>query len=1038
MASDILERKKIIDQLDKNLIVSASAGSGKTTILVERMVALVEQGKVELSKMAALTFTKKAANEFYDRFYKKLQLRVRDDFDIKIHDEYSLLGMPTEEGKRRDKEALKQIDTCFFGTIDAFYQKILNEHPLEAGLSCNSTIITEEEFTNFLIKKFSEYSKSNDQNLQEKAVFFGQLIGASQFPGIATTVLNNRDLDIDQIPDSIDKLEKTYKSLIVEFKKGCEILVQEKDYFRTLKPDGTDATDKNGQYWDYLLEHINEILYLKDDDYRTANRLLRKIGNLAFSPDNHGLIACKCNFISLFTEPRNFQSIKGCLQINNYLYSVLNKIIYYKIVEFLNLVKDDIYNSLKDSGLLTFSMATDCLLDLLRNDKAYKTTIEDIRNKIGTLLIDECQDTDMKQYEIFFRLTATDYKDRFEELNIPGGKLYACGDRKQGIYHFRGADVSTYDHIKQIFEDNKIKKLPFDLITLTDNHRSNEKLINYFNRIFKNVLASQGYSPIQNDQVTNPCSVFGAYKYLTSKATDPDNVAKLILQMCDVYGYTFRDFMVMTANKDSIMAYSKKFAELSIPSYSEGKIDIYVSPLLDVVINLFKYFGSNKKDLIAYFEILSSPLFKFDITKTVDTSIDYLATLGIPQNKPICPSDLLETLASNEKVIKALNCKGIDVLIGFIHLLKYAENSGEIVCYADAIQYFVDLQKQDKIVERLSLLGNDIDAVQIANAHKTKGLEKKVVILTKAGTSYKTPNQIKSDKLYIIHYDASWGQIKYPVLNNPSLESPLIAQKLENEKIYGDEENKRLLYVAATRARDFLFISDELTPKGASKADSRWYPLIDGLKYFTIEDNHPLAIQNVDLAIKPKNNSFNNEVSFKYLSPSKQDGYVYKDDEIVQPSTKNNDALDFGSMVHKLLENIVKAKNYVLDDKICDQIGDEFNRVDLVESLQKVKETIYKGGYPQKQCPFNDILSAAKDSNCYTEVPVSYLDGDKVITGNIDLVLDQKDKVVIIDYKTDVHDVDHSKQLGYYKDALSKFENFKNRTIEAFIYNIRK
>jgi ATP-dependent exoDNAse (exonuclease V) beta subunit len=71
MQQDTISRQKIVDQTDSNFFVEAGAGSGKTTILVKRMVAMVEQG-LDVSKICAITFTKAAAGEFYDRFQKAL------------------------------------------------------------------------------------------------------------------------------------------------------------------------------------------------------------------------------------------------------------------------------------------------------------------------------------------------------------------------------------------------------------------------------------------------------------------------------------------------------------------------------------------------------------------------------------------------------------------------------------------------------------------------------------------------------------------------------------------------------------------------------------------------------------------------------------------------------------------------------------------------------------------------------------------------------------------------------------------------------
>lgn len=1044
MASDLNERVKIINELDKNLLVSASAGSGKTTILVERMVALVESGKVNLSKMAALTFTKKAAGEFYDRFYKKLQLRIKPDFSKAKYDKYSLLSEPTPETVKRDKEALAHIDTCFFGTIDSFYQKILNEHPLEAGLSSSAKIIDDDEYTNYIIRYFSECLKNKSKNISEQAEFFADLIGTKSFPIFMTDILDHKELELYQIVGNVGTLENSYKDLIKVFKDGCKVLVKNEDVLRPKKKDAdgneVDITKDNQKAWDFLIQNINRIAVLKEDDYRTAKKIFEKVEKLRFTCDDLSIFSGTGFSLGLMFEEK--QKRNGSLDyyfVKNGALETLLKIVYIRVIDFFSSVKDEIYANMVNDGLLTFNIATNCLLNLLRNDEKYKTAIDQIRSKFDCILIDECQDTDMKQYEIFFRLVASDYKEDFKDLDIKGGKLYACGDRKQGIYHFRGADVSTYDYIKTIFESKKAAGFDFDLVTLTDNHRSKGKLINYFNDIFKVVLNSQGYPPILNDEIKNDEKDFGTFTYDTDTDRDPDEVAKLILKLKNEKGYSFKDFMVMTSSKESILQYSRAFAQYSIPCYGEGFVDVHVSPLLDSIIGIFKYISSRKTDLISYLEVLSSPLFNFDITKTIDLSHDYLEEIGVDYNLTLLPSSLLEKLTANTKILNILNCRGIDILIGLTHLLKEKENSGEINSYSDAIKYFNDLQNKELVIERLSLLSNNIDAVQIANAHKTKGLEKKVVILVKAGNNDRGPSIIKDDKYYIISHQNEYRQV---VIKNPQADIPPVSTVVDKEKEYEEEETKRLLYVAATRARDYLYISNPKNKQGASDSRSKWYPLLVALNKSPdvfLDDEY--KVDKKTLALKDTVISFDYDTkkkTFDIITPSKIESANKYNEEYIHSESERSDSLIFGTMVHKLLENIVKAKEYVLDDSICEYIANMYDRTDLVNELLQVKNTIHSGGYPQKECPFSDLLKEVKQYKTYTEVPFSYKDGNNVVNGNIDLIIEKDKEVIVIDYKTDVNEIDHKEQLDCYMNAIKNSKLFEGKTITSYIYKIIK
>ena len=116
---DEAARARIVEALDRNLLVEAGAGSGKTRQLVERMLSLVRRG-AEVEHVAAVTFTRKAAAELAQRFRNELERESRSAAER---------GDPAAE--RLDR-ALRNVDRAFIGTIHAFCARILREHPLEA------------------------------------------------------------------------------------------------------------------------------------------------------------------------------------------------------------------------------------------------------------------------------------------------------------------------------------------------------------------------------------------------------------------------------------------------------------------------------------------------------------------------------------------------------------------------------------------------------------------------------------------------------------------------------------------------------------------------------------------------------------------------------------------------------------------------------------------------------------------------------------------------------------------------------------------
>ena len=126
---DAEQRRRIADDLDSTLFVVAGAGSGKTTALVRRVLALVETGAAELGQIAAITFTEKAATELRDRVRSELERALATDLAPEPAERYRL--------------ALGQLDGAAIGTLHSFAQRILSEHPIEAGLPPRVEVVDE-------------------------------------------------------------------------------------------------------------------------------------------------------------------------------------------------------------------------------------------------------------------------------------------------------------------------------------------------------------------------------------------------------------------------------------------------------------------------------------------------------------------------------------------------------------------------------------------------------------------------------------------------------------------------------------------------------------------------------------------------------------------------------------------------------------------------------------------------------------------------------------------------------------------------------
>ena len=127
---DQAARDAIAQELGVSMLVEASAGTGKTTSMVGRMIELIRSG-MAIEHITAITFTKKAAAELQGRFYKALQDRARDE------------SAPANQ-RERFTRAVGQIDRCAIGTIHSFCGRLLRERPVEAGVGMNFTELDDD------------------------------------------------------------------------------------------------------------------------------------------------------------------------------------------------------------------------------------------------------------------------------------------------------------------------------------------------------------------------------------------------------------------------------------------------------------------------------------------------------------------------------------------------------------------------------------------------------------------------------------------------------------------------------------------------------------------------------------------------------------------------------------------------------------------------------------------------------------------------------------------------------------------------------
>ncbi len=450
-----MEQKRTFDEYQKkainisqNAVVSAGAGSGKTTVLSERFLQLVQQKHYKVEEILTLTFTKKATVEMSSRIYKVLKKQAPEEAanfykaNIKTLDSYcnSVAKMGAHfYGITPDFTQDDSIDSQIKQLALPFVLKNRDNEAIKTLVNANNfENQVQEIFVNPLIKNSTVAEPINFELTMENQLKV--ILSAWQNYG-------------KQMDDLINSLEKSY----YDFAGNCntKYILSIKDFFETNgiidRPDLLEEDIKS-----YNLKKFSEYLnYLFD------------IGK-----------------ISQTGAPKGSEEIKeihnDIRELSGTISSIIDYISSYKLmVQLLPLLKEfqnQVNNLKRSSGCLTFKDISNLALCILRDHPEIRQ-IE--KEKYKAIMIDEFQDNNSEQRDMLFMLAENLERNekgvpKVEELCKE--KLFFVGDEKQSIYRFRGADVSVFRALSNDFKNGNLE--------MTTNYRSDLPLIAAFNTIF--------------------------------------------------------------------------------------------------------------------------------------------------------------------------------------------------------------------------------------------------------------------------------------------------------------------------------------------------------------------------------------------------------------------------------------------------------------------------------------------------------------------------------------------------------------------------
>jgi len=864
--------------IKRNMYIQASAGTGKTyTVqqIVAEVLKLDLKEQIGLEDILIVTYTEKAAGELRDRIREKIQ-------DVINREEYAPdtqngKYLTVEKQKEKFYKQLELVDNAPIYTIHSFCKQTLTEFGFTANQSDNLELIDENQVNSFIQKWLRD-------DLPEDEIFKKYMI-----------LTKGKGIKEDQYTGAIGKLYRNENGEEVP-----EIMILDKT---TSRADLQRFTSKE-------LERLSNEKQTPDD-YNFICNFLDKVENTSIkteaddirNPDEAFELKRKLSDLSAFTNAlqnvRNQAALKSIGIFYNKLVGAIaendvlklpttvasyikthvdqNLGIYYenvgKKIKAFKEVKTTIENNFKcnlfethlpeiymnwnkykaDNKLQSFDdMIRNVRESVCKPDSALK---QKLKEKYKFAIIDEFQDTNPKQWDIFSRVFMEDENH----------SICVVGDPKQSIYAFQGADVNVYSAaIKQIADGNPNQKVAagqaFDLAV---NYRSTNKTIEVCNKLFANNGTSDFFTGTftftdsgtpQNPALVKPDAEFdgtATKPVWIPDAQDPEQISPLsfadfvveqIIKCCtfDSTGKTrlqvfhknskdknvnFSDFAVLCKSKSEMEEIKLAFAKSGIPynHYKESNLftgkECFEWISLFNAINAEDFTSSNRKILN---EALFTDFFGISLARLSSSEFDRpnckerlliikwqsyakKRQWALLQEQIFETSQVESRLSKLDKLTSLSKLRQIgDYCVNYLYknncTIDELINHLTLLCNAKG-----DADDEDgNIVQK----GTDFNCVQIMTIHASKGLEFPVVILP---AGLKAP-KANTGGIYQYH-DSCIPQRLHLTANKNYILPGATATAGDIEKDERDKEWTRIFYVAYTRASS-LMISPWTVAKG--------------------------------------------------------------------------------------------------------------------------------------------------------------------------------------------------------------------------------
>ena len=662
-ASSSKEQKKTAEQIEaiytegQNILVSASAGSGKTFVMAERILDQLARG-VEISQLFISTFTVKAATELKERLEKKIsqQIQETDDVDLKQH-----LG-----------RQLADLPNAAIGTMDSFTQKFLGKHGYLIDIAPNFRIL-QNESEQLLLKNEVFHQVFEEHYQGENKEKFSRLV--KNFAGRGKDERGLRQ-QVYKIYDFLQSTSSPQKWLNESFLKGFEEadFANEKDKLtEQIKQALWDLESFFRYHLDNDAKEFPKAAYLEN-----VQLVLDEIGSLNQESDSQAYQAVLARIIAISKE-KNGRSLanssrKADLKPLADAYNEERKTQFAKlgqladqitILDYQERYHEDTWELAK-----TFQTFMSDFVEAYRERKHQENAFEfaDISHYTIEILENFPQVRETYQ-ERFHEVMVDEYQDtnhiqeRMLELLSNGHNRFMVGDIKQSIYRFRQADPQIFNEKFQRYAQNPQEG---KLILLKENFRSSSEVLSATNDVFERLM-DQEVGEINYDSMhqlvfanikltPNPenKAEFLLYDKDDSGQEEEESqaetkltgemrlVIKEILKLHQEKGVAFKEIALLTSSRSRNDQILLALSEYGIPVKTDGEQNNYLQSLeVQVMLDTLRVIHNPLQDY-ALVALMKSPMFGFDE--------DELARLSLQKVEDKVQENFYEKLVNAQKL----------------------------------------------------------------------------------------------------------------------------------------------------------------------------------------------------------------------------------------------------------------------------------------------------------------------------------------------------------------------------------------------------